>query len=269
MRPNGDISVFDPVPTQLGAEDRRSILAAQGWIAERFGTYAYLEIGSYLGGSLQPHLADPRCEIVYSVDPRPRLMRDERGLLIEYPDNTTDRMIRALKPSYANRLAKLRTFDMDARSLPKDAIAPRPRICFIDGEHTDHAVLSDFSVCLDLVEQPGVIMFDDANLVYGALARCIAALKDRQLEHRAYVLPRKIGVIEVGDLQLYRQPDVISMLATATPYLALAETLDPYRQRLVGFLGLPIVRHLRRLRVHILTRGMPSGGTRAETDSTR
>src|SRR5262249_61896633 len=79
MLPEPDISFFDAVPTQLLPGDRRSILTVQQVTAERLGRYAYLEIGSYLGGSLQPHLLDDRCVALYSTHPRPQPQPAQRG----------------------------------------------------------------------------------------------------------------------------------------------------------------------------------------------
>lgn len=256
-----DVSVFDAVPTQLSGADRRSVLAVQQIIAERHPGYAYLEIGSYLGGSLQPHLQDARCAAVYSIDARPPSQPDERGMSFDYPDNTTARMIESLTPAYADALAKLSTFDLDASALPSDAILSPPRLCLIDGEHTDRAVVSDFSFCLNLLERPGVILFDDAHIVYRGISACLKVLRRDGVAHRAYVLPDKIGVIEIGSPDLFCEPQLGSYLATADSYLFLAETLDPYRRRLLRLLTLPGIRQIRAARARLLTRGRPSGGS--------
>ena len=54
-----DLSLFDAIPSQSSAWDRRSLLACQAAIRQRIGRYVYLEIGSHLGGSLQTHVLDP------------------------------------------------------------------------------------------------------------------------------------------------------------------------------------------------------------------
>lgn len=258
-----DISIFDPVPTQLFPADRRSILAVQSAVAEHFGEYSYLEIGSYLGGSLQPHLIDERCSAIFSIDPRPRAQPDERGLKFEYPDNTTERMINALRPTYSDHLGKLRTFDSDASEVDPASFTPPPTLCFVDGEHTDRAVYRDFQVCLRASRHRGAILFDDAHIVYRGIAECIRSLREQNISHRAYFLPRKIGVIELGDAGLHRSPLIAELLATQDAYLYLGETLDPYRRRLLRLLELPGVRQLRGWRARLLSGGRPSGGTRA------
>lgn len=258
-----DISIFDAVPTQLLEEDRRSILTVQQLVARRFGSYSYLEIGSYLGGSLQPHLADERCVAVYSIDPRPPRQPDERGELFDYPDNTTQRMLDALAGPYGAKLEKLRCFDMDARHVSADDVEVPPRLCLIDGEHTDRAVLSDFVACLSLATQPAVIMFDDAHVVYRGLRRCLEEADGRGVAVRAYVLPEKIAVLELGDAGLYREPELAERIATAEAYLYLGEFLDHYRQRVMTMKAIPGVRLARRIRNAVLGRGGAIGGTRA------
>jgi hypothetical protein len=55
-----DVGLFDAIPSQTSADTRRSLLAVHRATARRHGEIAYLEIGSHLGGSLQPYLLDPR-----------------------------------------------------------------------------------------------------------------------------------------------------------------------------------------------------------------
>src|SRR5438552_88943 len=88
-----DVSLFDQVSlAQTHVDDRRALLAIHDALAER-GSFTYLEIGSYLGGSLQAMIADPRCECIISIDSRPEAPPDERGGWRPYPDNTTEAML--------------------------------------------------------------------------------------------------------------------------------------------------------------------------------
>lgn len=256
-----DIAFFDAVPTQLTAQDRRSILTVQQFAAARLGRYAYLEIGSYLGGSLQPHLRDSRCIALYSIDPRPRSLPDERGEKFDYPDNTTQRMLDALAPTYGPHLQKLTCFERDAVEVSIDDVPVRPQLCFVDGEHTDRAVLSDFRACLRLASRPCVVMFDDAHIVYRGLRRCIEELHTRGEWYRAYILPDKIAIIEVGDLALYRDPSVAERLATADAYLFGTAALDHYRLWVMRIKDIPGVRLVRRIQNLVLRRRGAIGGT--------
>lgn len=234
-----DVSVYDAVHTQLYPEDRASVLALQLSLRARRGTYAYLEIGSHLGGSLQPFLADPACEAVYSIDPRPAAVPDERGVAFPYPQNSTERMIRTLEPVFGGALSKLRTFDSDASDVPVEMIAREPDLCWIDGQLTDAATLSDLDACLRLARHDAVIGFANVHIVFRGFRRCVDLLWERGIAHRAYVLPLKIGVIELGPGELWREPAVHERLATATAPLYMAETLAHYRDGILALKRVP------------------------------
>lgn len=255
--------MFEAVSTQLFPDDRRSILAVQEFVARHFGTYSYLEVGSFLGGSLQPHLADGRCVAVYSVDPRPPRQPDERGEQFEYPDNTTQRMLETLRPHYSDQLEKLTCFDLDVSTVPHDAITVAPRLVLIDGEHTDDAVLSDFHAALALADRPCVVMFDDAHIVYRGIRRCVQSLEERGDAHRTYVLPSKIAIIEVGGLDLYRAPEILDLLASPESYFFATEALDHYRRVVIGLKRVPLVRAARHLYNSLRGQQGAIGGTKA------
>jgi hypothetical protein len=72
-----DTSVFAIQPGHYS--DRTSFLRVQRLVRTIQPDYAYLEVGSDLGGSLLPHLLDPACRVAVSVDPRPESQPDERG----------------------------------------------------------------------------------------------------------------------------------------------------------------------------------------------
>src|SRR4051812_29146328 len=48
-----DVTLFSEIPSQTDAWDRRALLALHQAAARGTSTFVYLEIGSYLGGSLQ------------------------------------------------------------------------------------------------------------------------------------------------------------------------------------------------------------------------
>ena len=52
-----DLELFSRYPANLRT-DKRSLLACELAVRELTPGYNYLEIGSYLGGSIQPHLLD-------------------------------------------------------------------------------------------------------------------------------------------------------------------------------------------------------------------
>ena len=51
-----DLSLFEKIESQSVPEDKESLLACQFAVRELRSGYNYLEIGSYLGGSIQPYL---------------------------------------------------------------------------------------------------------------------------------------------------------------------------------------------------------------------
>lgn len=169
-----DRSLFKRIPTQSKTTDQWAWLAIQRDVRERFNPYCYLEIGSWLGGSLQTHLRDPRCERVFSIDSRTLSQPDPRlasGCEVPYPDNSTDLMMERLRVRLGRYLGKLSCFDSDASRVPLDQIQPKPHLMLIDGEHTDRAVLSDFEFCASIGHPQAIIMLHDYNLVHAAMRK--------------------------------------------------------------------------------------------------
>lgn len=152
-----DISIFDGIPSLTTAEGRRSLLAVQLATARLRGWYSYLEIGSHLGGTIQPHLRDIRCEKIFSIDPRPEAQPDERapGHLDRYQDNSTDRMLALLAQQQSDQVGKIECFECCSWEVPAAAIAIRPHLVFIDGEHTTDDALADFRFAMRVVVPGG------------------------------------------------------------------------------------------------------------------
>jgi hypothetical protein len=183
------LDLFEAIPSQTSAADRGSLLAVQRATARHRGRYAYLEIGSHLGGSIQPHLLDSRCERIFSIDPRPLSQPDDRspGYVARYEGNSTDRMLALLGGIAPGEVGKVRCFESDAAAVDPSAIDPRPAIAFIDGEHTKRAVLSDFAFCRNVIAPGGTVLFDDFPIVYPAVLDICRGLRqagERFLEAR-------------------------------------------------------------------------------------
>lgn len=181
-----DLSLFATIPSQTSDGDRRSLLAVQRATARRHKEYVYLEIGSHLGGSIQPHLVDDRCKRIYSIDARPSQQPDDRslGCVVHYDDNSTERMLSMLGGMGYGDIARIECFDSDASEVDPSKIAGRPQIAFIDGEHTKATVISDFQFCSKVLSEEGIILFHDFGIIYPAILEICKRL-DRQ--HRAYV----------------------------------------------------------------------------------
>jgi hypothetical protein len=187
--------------------DKRSLLAIQRAMREtrRAARYVYLEIGSFMGGSLQPHVPDPLCRKIISIDPRPPSLPDERGIAA-YPQNTAENMLRGLARVPGAELAKITTIEAGTGTLDPLSIEPRPDFCFIDGEHTDEAVLRDSRFCESALKGEGWLVYHDANIVYEGLIAFLADLQQRGVVFRACNFEDSVFLIELGDCRLSESP---------------------------------------------------------------
>jgi hypothetical protein len=206
-----DITLFEGIPSQTGADDRRSLLALHAAMAARRSAFAYLEIGSHLGGSIQPYLLDGRCSAIISIDKRPARQPDARGMEYEYSGNSTERMLQNLRRISADSVRKVTTFDADTGQLKPSVVPLKPDICFIDGEHTNLAVERDFAFCLSVVEDTGVICFHDSDIIFEALSKLVERLKASGRQFRAYNLPMSIFVIDLG-ASLHEDARILELL---------------------------------------------------------
>src|SRR5579872_6802697 len=149
-----DVQLFAHVESQTTEEDRKSLLAIHSAVATRTDPFSYLEIGSHLGGTLQVVVSDPRCVRIVSIDPRPQWQPDDRPELgggWEYPDNSTERMLRLLENVPGANLSKLETIEESTENLAPGRFV-RPDFCFIDAEHTYRAALRDARFCRTVLQ---------------------------------------------------------------------------------------------------------------------
>jgi hypothetical protein len=193
-----DLSLFAAVESQSDDGDKRSWLALQR-IARRNGSYTYLEIGSHLGGSIQPYLLDPRCRRILSIDKRPREQPDDRGQCFRYEDNSTARMLANLRALDADQVAKIVCFDSDAQGVDVSLLSDRPDLCFIDGEHTESHVLSDFDFCARACSSRAILYFHDDWVIYPALAKILRTLEDQRKDFTALKLQGSTFAIALGE----------------------------------------------------------------------
>ncbi|MDQ6770241.1 MAG: class I SAM-dependent methyltransferase [Gemmatimonadota bacterium] len=151
-----------------------------------------------MGGSLQPYFADPACTRIYSIDRRPVFWPDERGRLFSYKksENSSQTMLDNLARAFpAGFPGKVLTFDCDATELDPSQFENKPKICFIDGEHTDRAAYSDFQVCRNIADRDGIIVFHDADLVFRAIKRAENFLANESVQFASLVLPHCVYAI--------------------------------------------------------------------------
>ena len=117
-----DLRVFDAIKSETSDDDKKSLLLLQNCI-RKLGNYCYLEIGSHLGGSLQPYYLDPYCKRIFSIDKRPNLQPDERGKVFEYPENSSARMMNNLLSAFPSiSLEKIVIFSSDAIDVDQSQI---------------------------------------------------------------------------------------------------------------------------------------------------
>jgi hypothetical protein len=206
-----DVSLFDAIPSQTSPYDRRSMLAIQAAAAERLGSFSYLEIGSHLGGSIQPLLLDPRCKQIVSIDKRPAAQPDERGESAAYPRNSTERMLENLRGIAGDAVGKITTFDVDSSELNSSMLGSKVNLCFVDGEHTNRAAESDYAFCESVLIDGGLIYFHDANIIFQALDSILERLRTVGKSFHAYNLPDVIFVIDFG-LNIHQNEAVQSLL---------------------------------------------------------
>jgi len=226
---NLDIKVFEKINSQSTDNDKQSFLACQLAAREFAPDYNYLEIGSYLGGSIQPHLQDASCARVYSIDKRPLHQPDNRGVDYTYLNNSTARMLELL--AEIAPIDKVKTIDGDTRQISPAQIAEKMQLCLIDGEHTDEAVLSDFKFCLEVLDTNGAIIFHDAPIIYNGIAACVEHLEKNNIKFRAYGLPDVVFAIEIGDFPIHKSAAILDRLTNNhISYLYSLQYNDYYRQ---------------------------------------
>lgn len=174
---------YFPIESQTSSNDKVFLLNAIKLANKRDNDYSYVEIGSFLGGSLSPFLMDTRCKLVLSIDDRERQQEDERGKKFDYAGVTHQTMIDNLKARGIST-EKLKTFD---GSIDTISLVYKPfDLAFIDGEHTDFACFRDFLWLLPMMKKDAVVMFHDSTLIYKALRLIQLYLKKSGLRFRFF-----------------------------------------------------------------------------------
>jgi len=227
-----DLALFEKIESQSTEDDKRSLLAIQSAVRERDPEYVYLEIGSYLGGSIQPFLLDDRCKEIISIDKRPTKQPDARGFDYTYLNNSTERMMENLRSVSGEGIAKIIAIDGSTADIDPARIERPVKLCFIDGEHTDTAVVRDFEFCRRVLDpKGGAIVFHDSQITYNGIAQCVKQLEDDGVDFRAYNLPHILFVIEFGDLPIHAHPSIFERLVNNhRGYLFSLQDNDKFRR---------------------------------------
>lgn len=162
MLQRGDVTLYQLVPTQTSVGDRTSLLELQRVVRAKGVCYSYLEVGSFLGGTLTPLCLDSACRSMYSVDSRVLTAPNEGGALeSEYGVHTSEAMRQRLFAATGFDVSRLTCFDSDIQEIPTDAISEKVDYALIDGEHTNDAVVRDFLSLERFLATDAVIAFHD------------------------------------------------------------------------------------------------------------
>jgi hypothetical protein len=185
-----DFSDFQWIESQTTPADRRALLSIKEALCAETGSYRYLEVGSHLGGSIQPHISDPRCLGIVSIDPRPLEQPDERWTTnYKYENNSTARMLKLLSAVPGADMGKIQTFEESTESMLPGSIAASADFAFIDGVHTNSAVLRDFHSVRKFLSVPSVLAFHDCFVTPKAFREIRQTLLRERASHQFIYFP--------------------------------------------------------------------------------
>ncbi len=168
-----------PIPSQTSQQDKLFLLKAIKFIKSCNQKFNYIEIGSFLGGSLCPFLQEEICDLILSVDERGRQQPDERGAKYDYEGFTEQTMIRNLI-SHGLDVSKLKTHNGSISTYPDDGV--KFDIGFIDGEHTDVACVRDFIWLHSKMKRDSLILFHDSTIIYKGLSIIREIMREKKIE---------------------------------------------------------------------------------------
>lgn len=188
-----DIRIFQKVESQTTGQDQRSLLKLQRIVSGTIAGYTYLEIGSYLGGTLHPHLLDPNCKQAISIDIRVSRQRNNwpGPTFVRYDSDNENKMLERFRLC-GTSIEKLAIYRQDIREL-RDL--PTVDLAFIDAEHTFDAVMSDATHLKPFMAPDSIISFHDMDLIKDAVDAF--ALK---VNASPKYLPSWIGAIGFGKM---------------------------------------------------------------------
>ena len=164
---HNQINKFFPISSQTSVNDKKILLKIRNLIKKNESKkYCYLEIGSFLGGSLTPFLMDKKCQLVVSIDKRNQNLEDERSEKWSYENFSERQMIKKLKDNNLN-ISKIKTFDGDIGDFKTNK---KFDLVFIDGIHTDKNTFSDFLYSFEKVKKNSIILFHDSSVIFKSIS---------------------------------------------------------------------------------------------------
>jgi len=190
-----DLSQFDSIGSATLASDRLALLSIREALCSGLETYQYLEVGSARGGSLQPHVIDRRCVKIFSIDPRPAEQPDERWKEPDrYTDNSTQTMLDLLSAIPNADISKIQTFETSSWDLSTASIPASVNFAFVDGEHTNSAVVRDFEAVRRYLSPRSILAFHDCFIVPSAILDIRRLLAREGSRHQFLYFPESYMV---------------------------------------------------------------------------
>jgi len=155
-----------PISSQTSNSDKKVIINIINLIKKnKKKKFNYLEIGSFLGGSLTPFLMENKCKFIMSIDKRNQKQNDERSEEWSYENVSEQDMLNKLK-QYNLNVNKLKTFNGDIKDFKTTT---KFDLAFIDGIHTDINTFSDFLHTLKKINKDSIILFHDSSIIYKSI----------------------------------------------------------------------------------------------------
>lgn len=216
------------IPGQLGFRAVQILIKMQEMVSEK-GAYNYVEIGSYKGRSLFPHVIDDDCKHALSIDLRPEFTPDERTPIDYYHHISAESMLATIgRHCDPKCLDKVETLTADSREIGTRKSDALFDMALIDGEHTNEAVFNDFLNLYGVMKEDCVICFDDTHIVFSGIANALAFLEREGRPHRALYLKGCITVVLIGEYALRERIRMPPRL-----YSSQDEMREMYRETLV------------------------------------
>jgi hypothetical protein len=151
--------------------------------------------------------------------------------------------LRAVDP---DQIAKIVCFDSDARDIDPARLPDRPDLCFIDGEHTKSAVVSDFNFCARVCAPRAIIYFHDDWVIYTALDEILRTLRKQGKRFTALKLRGSTFAIALGEAAV-PEDEFIRSIAVDGRRFILHQRLRRLFKRSIPAPLLPMARRLCRV----------------------
>lgn len=170
-----------PITSQTSDTDKIYLLKTIETVMLKEPSFKYLEVGSYMGGSLTPFLLERACTLVASIDERGRYAPDERGAKFDYSKTTSKSMVEKLI-EHGMDTSKLLIHDGTAQTFNFDN--NYFDVAFIDGEHTDVACVRDFIWIYPKMKSSSIILFHDSTIIHKGLSIILELLAEKGIQFK-------------------------------------------------------------------------------------